>query len=277
MIGLTEWKASANGAASASGAHAQVLAAAPALAAAARATSPYFRFKRLIDVVGSLVLLVLLLPLLIIGGVLVLLDVGPPVLFWQERQGWKGHFFLMYKFRTLRAPFDDDGKPILANRRPSRIGRFLRATRLDELPQLLNVLLGEMSLIGPRPLLPEDQPGNTSIRLAVRPGISGWAQVNGGKLVSKQEKQKLDEWYVRRASLWLDLRIALMTLAVVMMRSRLSPQESSADVEQVHMKGAAAEQTMLQPEPVPAHSLPDVDMHRPRVVVKSREKSRVLH
>jgi hypothetical protein len=83
---------------------------------------------------------------------------------------------------------------------------------------------------------------------------------------------------VRRASLWLDLRIALMTLAVVMMRSRLSPQESSADVEQVHMKGAAAEQTMLQPEPVPAHSLPDVDgLPRPRVVVKSREKSRVLH
>jgi lipopolysaccharide/colanic/teichoic acid biosynthesis glycosyltransferase len=278
MIGLTEWKTSANGAASANGAHAQVLAAAPALAAAARATSPYFRFKRLIDVVGALVLLVLLLPLLIIGGVLVLLDVGPPVLFWQERQGWKGHSFLMYKFRTLRAPFDDDGKPILANRRPSRIGRFLRATRLDELPQLLNVLLGEMSLIGPRPLLPEDQPGNTSIRLAVRPGISGWAQVNGGKLVSKAEKQKLDEWYVRRASLWLDLRIALMTLAVVMMRSRLSPQESSADVEQVHMKGAAAEQTMLQPEPVPAHSLPDVDgLPRPRVVVKSREKSRVLH
>ena len=248
------------------------------MAAAARATSPYFRFKRLIDIVGALVLLVLLLPLLIIGGVLVLLDVGPPVLFWQERQGWKGHSFLLYKFRTLRAPFDDDGKPILANRRPSRIGRFLRATRLDELPQLLNVLSGEMSLIGPRPLLPEDQPGNTSIRLAVRPGISGWAQVHGGKLVSKEEKQKLDEWYVRRASLWLDLRIALMTLAVVMMRSRLSPQESSADVEQVHMKGAAAEQTMLQPEPVAAHSLQDVDvLPRPRVVVKSREKSRVLH
>ena len=183
-------------------------------AAATEVVSPYFRFKRVIDIVGALVLLVLLLPLLIVGGLLVLVDIGPPVFFWQERQGWKKRSFLMYKFRTLRAPFDADGTPILTNRLPSRIGQFLRATRIDELPQLLNVLLGEMSLIGPRPLLPEDQPNNTSIRLAVRPGISGWAQVNGGKLVTKEEKEKLDEWYVRNASLLLDMRIALMTLAV---------------------------------------------------------------
>jgi hypothetical protein len=154
---------------------------------------------------------------------------------------------------------------------PSRIGRFLRATRMDELPQLLNVLLGEMSLIGPRPLLPEDQPSNTSIRLAVRPGISGWAQVNGGKLVGKDEKEKLDEWYVRNASLWVDLRIAWMTLAVLL-RSGLSPQESSADVEQVQMKGvAAAEQTLLRPERFSAHTSPDLV---PRVA-ETHEKSRV--
>jgi lipopolysaccharide/colanic/teichoic acid biosynthesis glycosyltransferase len=270
MLGVTQWEVTANGAAAANGTHAPAVAAVPAVAAAAR-VSPFFRFKRVIDIVGALVLLILLLPILILGGILVLVDIGPPVFFWQERQGWKGRSFLLYKFRTLRAPFDADGQPILANRLPSRIGRFLRATRMDELPQLLNVLLGEMSLIGPRPLLPEDQPSNTSIRLAVRPGISGWAQVNGGKLVGKDEKEKLDEWYVRNASLWVDLRIAWMTLAVLLC-SGLSPQESSADVEQVQMKGvAAAEQTLLRPERFSAHTSPDLV---PRVA-ETHEKSRV--
>ena len=141
------------------------------------ALSPFFRLKRWIDVVGSLALIVLFFPFLVLAGVLVLLDVGPPIFFWQERLGWKGRSFLIYKFRTLRAPFNSTGNPTLGSRQPSAVGRFLRATRLDELPQLLNVLFGEMSLIGPRPLLPEDQPANTSIRLSVRPGISGWAQV----------------------------------------------------------------------------------------------------
>ena len=143
--------------------------------------------------------------------------------------------FLIYKFRTLKAPFDSTGHPTAGSRRPSAVGRFLRATRLDELPQLLNVLFGEMSLIGPRPLLPEDQPTNTSLRLSVRPGISGWAQVNGAKLVTKEEKQKLDEWYVHNASLWLDLRIATMTINLLL-RGRVSSQESSADTEQVQSK-----------------------------------------
>jgi lipopolysaccharide/colanic/teichoic acid biosynthesis glycosyltransferase len=286
MLGVTQWEVTANGAAAANGTHAPAVAAVPAVAAAAR-VSPFFRFKRVIDIVGALVLLILLLPILILGGILVLVDIGPPVFFWQERQGWKGRSFLMYKFRTLRAPFDADGQPILANRLPSRIGRFLRATRMDELPQLLNVLLGEMSLIGPRPLLPEDQPSNTSIRLSVRPGISGWAQVNGGKLVGKDEKEKLDEWYVRNASLWVDLRIAWMTLAVLL-RSGLSPQESSADVEQVQMKGvAAAEQTLLRPERFSAHTSPDLVPRAAETREKSRvsrekprvtpEKSRMLH
>jgi hypothetical protein len=105
------------------------------------------------------------------------------------------------------------------------------------LSQLLNVLFGEMSLIGPRPLLPEDQPTNTSIRLSVRPGISGWAQVNGAKLVTKEEKEKLDEWYVRNASLWLDLRIAMTTIKLLL-RGRVSSQEILADTEQVRSKAA---------------------------------------
>jgi lipopolysaccharide/colanic/teichoic acid biosynthesis glycosyltransferase len=195
----------------------------------------FFRLKRWIDIVGSLALLVLLFPVLLLAGLLVLVDVGTPIFFWQERLGWKGRSFLIYKFRTLRAPFDSTGNPALAGRQPSAIGRFLRATRLDELPQLLNVLFGEMSLIGPRPLLPEDQPANTSIRLSVRPGISGWAQVNGAKLVTKEEKEGLDEWYVRNASLWLDLQIIVMTIKVIL-KGRVSSQEILADTEQVKRK-----------------------------------------
>ena len=205
-----------------------------------------FRLKRWIDVVGSLVLIVLLFPLFLVAGVLVLLDVGRPILFWQERLGWKGRSFLIYKFRTLRAPFDAEGNPTLAGRRPSAIGRFLRATRLDELPQLLNVLLGDMSLVGPRPLLPEDQPSNMSLRLSVRPSISGWAQVNGAKLVTREEKENLDEWYVRNASLWVDLRIIVMTIKVIL-KGRVSSQEILADSEQVQSRNIGFERTNTAP------------------------------
>jgi lipopolysaccharide/colanic/teichoic acid biosynthesis glycosyltransferase len=197
----------------------------------------YLRLKRFIDVFGSLVMMALLAPVFLIATVLVLIDVGSPVLFWQERTGWKGRPFLIYKYRTLRAPFDDEGQPAVGDRQPSAIGRLLRATRIDEFPQLINVLFGDMSLVGPRPLLPEDQPSNTSLRLSVRPGISGWAQVNGAKLVSVEEKQKFDEWYVRNASLWLDLKIALMTLRI-MSKSYIGSAEASADLAQVQAKRA---------------------------------------
>jgi lipopolysaccharide/colanic/teichoic acid biosynthesis glycosyltransferase len=210
------------------------------------ARPPFFRLKRWIDVVGSLILIVLLFPILMIAGVLVLLEVGRPILFWQARLGWKGRSFLIYKFRTLPAPFDSAGNPTLEGRRPLAIGRFLRATRLDELPQLLNVLLGDMSLIGPRPLLPEDQPLNTSLRLSVRPGISGWAQVNGAKLVTKEEKEKLDEWYVRNASLRVDLQIVMMTIKVIL-KGRVSSEEILADTEQVRSRNVGSERTNTAP------------------------------
>jgi len=203
----------------------------------------FFRLKRWIDMVGSLALIVLFFPVLVLASVLVFLDVGRPILFWQERVGWKRRSFLVYKFRTLKAPFDSAGNATLESRRPSAIGRFLRTTRIDELPQLSNVLLGEMSLIGPRPLLPEDQPLNTSVRLSVRPGISGWAQVNGGKLVTKEDKEKLDEWYVRNASLWVDLRIMMMTINV-MLRGRVSSEEMSADTDQVQSKNISFERSV---------------------------------
>jgi lipopolysaccharide/colanic/teichoic acid biosynthesis glycosyltransferase len=231
MIGVTEWKQPD-----------VAVASKPVRGEPPVAVPSFFRVKRGIDIVGSLSMLILFSPLLIIAGVLVLLDLGSPVLFWQERLGWKGRSFLIYKFRTLRAPFDSDGNPTLAGRQPSAIGRFLRATRIDELPQLLNVLLGDMSLIGPRPLLPEDQPSNTSIRLAVRPGITGWAQVNGAKLVTKEEKERLDEWYVRNASLGSDLRIVMLTLNL-MLSSRMSSKEAAADIEQVRSRNIGLEPT----------------------------------
>jgi lipopolysaccharide/colanic/teichoic acid biosynthesis glycosyltransferase len=197
--------------------------------------SLFCRSKRAFDILGSIVLIICLSPLMMIAAMLVMLDVGTPVLFWQERLGWKGRSFLIYKFRTLRAPFGPDGKPVFVGREPSTIGRFLRVTRIDELPQLLNVLLGDMSLIGPRPLLPEDQPSAASIRLSVRPGITGWAQVNGGKLVSKEDKDKLDEWYIRNASLGTEVRIAVMTIKVIL--SNLLPsEEAKADTDQVQRK-----------------------------------------
>ena len=210
----------------------------------------YLRLRRPLDIIGSLVLLLLLSPLLAVAAVLVCLDVGLPILFWQERVGWNGRSFLIYKFRTLASPFDADGNPLIAAREPSAIGRLLRVTRIDELPQLLNVLFGDMSLIGPRPLLPEDQPENAAIRLSVRPGISGWAQVNGGKLVSKEEKEKLDEWYVRNASLWLDLRIILMTVKFCLPGRTAHGGEASADAEQVQLKNAPLKRTVGPPRRV---------------------------
>jgi len=198
----------------------------------------FLRLKRVIDILGSLALLVLLSPLFAIATVLVLIDVGSPVLFWQERTGWWGRPFLIYKFRTLGAPFDAVGQPAVGDRQPSAIGRFLRATRIDELPQLINVLFGDMSLIGPRPLLPEDQPSSTALRLSVRPGITGWAQINGAKLVTKDDKEKFDEWYVRNASAWVDTKIALMTLWTLS-RNYLGSAEASADLAQVEAKRAS--------------------------------------
>jgi lipopolysaccharide/colanic/teichoic acid biosynthesis glycosyltransferase len=173
---------------------------------------PYFRVKRTIDFCISLMLIVILLPLLLAVAIAVLLDIGSPVFFWQRRAGKNGQVFQMHKFRTLKPAFDVNGRPYSTTDRMSIIGLLLRKYRLDELPQLLNVLVGDMSLIGPRPLLPQDQPSNTVLRLSVRPGISGWAQVNGGQLLNPTEKNILDEWYIRNASFWLDLRIVGKTI-----------------------------------------------------------------
>jgi lipopolysaccharide/colanic/teichoic acid biosynthesis glycosyltransferase len=183
--------------------------------------SSYFGVKRVLDFIFALALIVGLLPLFLCASALVLIDVGTPLLFWQRRLGQGGRWFQIYKFRTMQTPFDRLGESLPENRRLSIIGHLLRKTGLDELPQLLNVLVGDMSLIGPRPLLPHDQPANPTTRLMVRPGITGWAQVNGGKQITSVEKDQLDEWYIRNASLLLDLRIFLLTFRYVFAGDRL--------------------------------------------------------
>ena len=190
---------------------------------------PYFRLRRYFDFVAAMAMIIIFLPLLILVAILALVDVGYPVLFWQQRIGQGGQTFLIYKIRTLRAPYDRRGRLVPESRRISWIGVLLRRTRLDELPQLLNVLVGDMSLIGPRPLLPDDQPVESDVRLIVRPGISGWAQVNGGTSLTPKEKGALDEWYVHNASLLLDLRIVIMTIRfLVIGRDMQSVKPSSA-------------------------------------------------
>ena len=189
----------------------------------------YFEAKPIVDFFIALAMLILFPILILFAAALVLLDVRTPLLFWQQRIGKGGRNFLLLKFRTLRPPFNSTGEPIAEEQRLSRIGRLLRQSRLDELPQLLNVLVGDMSLIGPRPLLPEDQPTNPTTRLMVRPGITGWAQVNGGKFLTAQQKDQYDEYYIRNASIWFDLRIALLTLKVLFRRSGASDHEVAAN------------------------------------------------
>jgi lipopolysaccharide/colanic/teichoic acid biosynthesis glycosyltransferase len=218
----------------------------------------FFWFKRSIDILASLALIVLLSPLLTAVALLVLADLGAPILFWQKRLGKNGRPFNIYKFRTLRPPFDVQGNPVPENTRLSTVGRLLRITRADELPQLLNVLKGDMSMIGPRPLLPEDQPSNTEVRFLVRPGITGWAQVNGGKLVSKEGKQKLDEWYIRNASLALDVRIVVMTLQILLKSDDL---EALADAEQAQSSRLTNWRSAESPAISPVGAIPSVSQH----------------
>jgi lipopolysaccharide/colanic/teichoic acid biosynthesis glycosyltransferase len=173
-------------------------------------------------------MIALLSPLWLLVSAIALLDVGSPILFWQQRTGQGGRAFLLQKIRTLKPPVDWHGQKVPDSERLSPMGRFLRKCRFDELPQLLNVLVGDMSLIGPRPLLPRDQPADPAIRLSVRPGITGWAQVNGGNSLCVEEKDALDEWYIRNASLQLDLRIVFMTFASLFGGERRSEEAIAA-------------------------------------------------
>jgi lipopolysaccharide/colanic/teichoic acid biosynthesis glycosyltransferase len=211
--------------------------------------SSYFRFKRLIDAVTALILIFSLLPLLAIASLMVFLDVGSPVLFWQQRSGQAGRELQLYKLRTLRPPFNRKGQRIPEDQRLSWIGRLLRQTRIDELPQLLNVLVGDMSLIGPRPLLPRDQPPNSALRLTVRPGITGWAQVNGGTSLSPTEKEALDVWYIRNACLWVDLHITGRTF-LSLLRGDRRAEKALAQAQCLQAVQSDCAQRDLNPAPL---------------------------
>lgn len=181
--------------------------------------------KRLLDILVALVALVLLSPLLVAVALLVRLRLGSPVLFRQTRPGLHGRPFRMIKFRTMREAYDGAGNPLPNEARLTPFGQRLRATSLDELPELWNVLKGDMSLVGPRPLLMEYLPRYDAWqarRHEVRPGVTGWAQVNGRNALSWGEKFDLDVWYVDHHSLWLDLRILLLTVKKVVVREGIA-------------------------------------------------------
>lgn len=181
--------------------------------------------KRLIDIFASGLGLLILSPLLFVLTLLVLFYHSRPVFFGQVRPGLEGKPFKMLKFRTMRDAVDSNGNPLPDSERITKFGAFLRATSLDELPELWNVLKGEMSLVGPRPLLMEYLDLYTpeqARRHEVRPGVTGWAQVNGRNAISWEEKFKLDVWYVDNRSLWLDIKILLMTVKKVFVREGIS-------------------------------------------------------
>jgi lipopolysaccharide/colanic/teichoic acid biosynthesis glycosyltransferase len=183
------------------------------------------------DVVLSVVMLILALPVMVVVAVAVCASMGWPVLFRQMRPGYGGRTFVPYKFRTMKHACDNDGIPLPDSQRLTKVGRFLRATSLDELPQLFNVIKGEMSLVGPRPLLMEYLPYYTrreSLRHTVRPGITGWSQVNGRNAVPWDDRLEDDVWYVENWSLGLDIKILLLTVSTVTRRDGLIVDAQSA-------------------------------------------------
>lgn len=183
--------------------------------------------KRWIDILASLVLLILLSPFLLLIILLAHLAMGRPILFRQIRPGLYGKPFVIYKFRTMHDLRDENGNPLPDEERLNPFGRFLRSTSLDELPELFNVLKGEMSLVGPRPLVMEYLDRYTpeqNKRHEVKPGITGWAQINGRNAISWEDKFKLDVWYVDNWSAWLDIKILWLTLVKVLKREGISAE-----------------------------------------------------
>lgn len=191
------------------------------------------KIKRSFDIIFSLTVLIMLSPIFLIIAILVKIKLGGHIFFVQERIGMYNRPFKMYKFRTMRDTKDSSGNLLSDNERLTKFGKTLRSTSLDELPEFFNILRGEMSLIGPRPLLPEYLPlysGEQIKRHNVLPGLTGWAQINGRNSISWTEKFKLDVWYVENWSLKLDLKIFFLTIVKVIKREDIN-QESTVTME----------------------------------------------
>ena len=197
--------------------------------------------KRIFDLTLTLPALMALSPILVVAGFLVRVKLGSPVLFNQIRPGLREKPFAIFKFRTMTDARDKEGKPLPDKLRLTLFGRFLRAASIDELPELLNVLKGDMSLVGPRPLLMQYldlYSPNQARRHVVKPGITGWAQVNGRNAITWEEKFNLDVWYVDHQSFLLDMKIIFMTLWKILKREGIS-QPGQATMEE--FKGTSNE------------------------------------
>jgi lipopolysaccharide/colanic/teichoic acid biosynthesis glycosyltransferase len=181
--------------------------------------------KRLFDFIFSVTSLAVLAPVLVILYCFIRLSMGSPVMFYQVRPGMNEVQFKMFKFRSMTDALDSDGQPLPDAQRMTKLGSFLRSTSLDELPGLWNVLKGDMSLVGPRPLLMEYLPLYSALqarRHHVRPGLTGWAQVNGRNALSWEERFELDVWYVENQTFWLDIKILFLTIIKVFKRDGIS-------------------------------------------------------
>jgi lipopolysaccharide/colanic/teichoic acid biosynthesis glycosyltransferase len=186
-------------------------------------------FKRIIDIILSLAIIILLSPLTLVVFVLLFFSNSGSVFFKQERPGLNGRIFILRKFKTMNERRDIAGKLLPDAKRLTRTGKFIRSTSLDELPQLFNVLAGHMSLVGPRPLLVKYLPlysTQQNRRHEVRPGITGWAQVNGRNAISWQKKFELDVWYVDNQSFALDVKVLMLTLQKVVQRKGITSTTS---------------------------------------------------
>lgn len=195
--------------------------------------------KRLFDLIASSVILIILFPVLLVCSLLIAIFDGLPILFTQDRPGFKGKIFKIFKFRTMNV--QNPGEVLSDSERMTKFGSVMRKTSLDELPQLFNVLKGELSLVGPRPLLVEYLPHYSSrqkIRHDVKPGITGWAQVNGRNAISWEQKFDYDVWYVENWSLALDIKILFLTLLKVLKRSGVN---ASSNVTMEKFRGSKSE------------------------------------
>ena len=191
------------------------------------------RIKRVLEFIIALIGLILASPILLIVAILVKKKLGSPILFRQQRVGLNGEIFEMVKFRTMKDATDLEGNPLPDEERLTKFGQLLRKTSLDELPELWNVLKGEMSLVGPRPLLVEYLPLYSKEQMKrhdVRPGITGYAQVNGRNNISWTKKFELDIYYVENFSLWLDVKILFQTVAKVLGQADIN-QEGNVTME----------------------------------------------